>query len=172
MRVQLLSDLHLEFHRDGGKAFLKSLDPSGVDVLVLAGDVDVAAGGLLQSLTSICRLYRDSSVVYVAGNHEFYTGVEPLCAALRGIGVTVLRNVRDADGGPILVHAITQKGKGYGPAEESADKLHAVNRFNVVTGERRPFLRQVPDGDVFRPRHLTGIRRDVAQQDPQERGFP
>ena len=48
----------------------------------------------------------------------------------------VLRNVRDADGGPILVHAITQKGKGYGPAEESADKLHAVSRFNVVTGEQ------------------------------------
>lgn len=72
MRVQLLSDLHLEFHRDGGRSFLESLDPSGVDVLVLAGDVDVAAGGLLQSLTMICRLYRDSSVVYVAGNHEFY----------------------------------------------------------------------------------------------------
>ena len=48
----------------------------------------------------------------------------------------VLRNVREADGGPILVHAITQKGKGYGPAEESADKLHAVSRFNVVTGEQ------------------------------------
>jgi 1-deoxy-D-xylulose-5-phosphate synthase len=48
----------------------------------------------------------------------------------------VLRNVRDADGGPILVHVITQKGKGYGPAEKSADKLHAVSRFNVVTGEQ------------------------------------
>ena len=48
----------------------------------------------------------------------------------------VLRNVRDADGGPILVHAITHKGKGYPPAEESADKLHAVSRFNVVTGEQ------------------------------------
>jgi len=48
----------------------------------------------------------------------------------------VLRNVRDADGGPILVHVITKKGKGYGPAEESADKLHAVRRFNVVTGEQ------------------------------------
>ena len=48
----------------------------------------------------------------------------------------VLRNVRDADGGPILVHAVTQKGKGYGPAEKSADKLHAVNRFDVVTGEQ------------------------------------
>jgi len=48
----------------------------------------------------------------------------------------VLRNVRDAEGGPILVHAITQKGKGYGPAEKSADKLHAVSRFDVVTGEQ------------------------------------
>ncbi len=48
----------------------------------------------------------------------------------------VLRNVRDAEGGSILVHAITQKGKGYEPAEKSADKLHAVSRFNVVTGEQ------------------------------------
>ena len=49
----------------------------------------------------------------------------------------VLRNVRDADEhGPILLHVITQKGRGYAPAEESADKLHAVARFNVVTGEQ------------------------------------
>ncbi|MBN9508483.1 MAG: 1-deoxy-D-xylulose-5-phosphate synthase [Alphaproteobacteria bacterium] len=49
----------------------------------------------------------------------------------------VLRNVREAEeSGPILLHVITQKGKGYAPAEESADKLHAVARFNVVTGEQ------------------------------------
>jgi 1-deoxy-D-xylulose-5-phosphate synthase len=49
----------------------------------------------------------------------------------------VLRNVRDAeDSGPILLHAITQKGKGYDPAEGSADKYHAVSRFNVITGEQ------------------------------------
>ena len=49
----------------------------------------------------------------------------------------ILRNVREADApGPILVHAITQKGKGYAPAEASADKLHAVARFNVITGEQ------------------------------------
>ncbi len=46
----------------------------------------------------------------------------------------VLRNVRDAEGGPILVHVVTQKGKGYGPAENSDDKGHATARFNVVTG--------------------------------------
>src|SRR6202041_1643915 len=49
----------------------------------------------------------------------------------------VLRNVRDAEEhGPILLHVITQKGRGYGPAEASADKLHAVSKFNVLTGEQ------------------------------------
>jgi 1-deoxy-D-xylulose-5-phosphate synthase len=46
----------------------------------------------------------------------------------------VLRNVRDAGEGPILVHVVTQKGKGYAPAEASADKYHGVSKFDVVTG--------------------------------------
>ncbi len=46
----------------------------------------------------------------------------------------VLRNVRNMRNGPILVHVVTQKGKGYGPAEISADKFHGVGKFNVVTG--------------------------------------
>ncbi len=46
----------------------------------------------------------------------------------------VLRNVRDAKRGPILVHVVTRKGKGYPPAESSADKYHGVAKFNVVTG--------------------------------------
>ncbi len=49
----------------------------------------------------------------------------------------MLRNLRDAeDSGPILLHVITQKGRGYAPAEAAGDKLHAVSRFNVVTGEQ------------------------------------
>jgi len=46
----------------------------------------------------------------------------------------VLKNVRDTRQGPILVHVVTKKGKGYAPAEESDDKYHGVARFNVVTG--------------------------------------
>lgn len=46
----------------------------------------------------------------------------------------VLKNVRDAGQGPILVHVVTQKGKGYGPAEEAADKYHGVSKFDVITG--------------------------------------
>ena len=49
----------------------------------------------------------------------------------------VLRNVRDADhGGPILVHVVTQKGKGYAPAEAAAEKYHGVSKFTVLTGEQ------------------------------------
>ena len=46
----------------------------------------------------------------------------------------VLKNVRDMQTGPVLVHVVTQKGKGYAPAEASADKYHGVNKFDVVTG--------------------------------------
>jgi 1-deoxy-D-xylulose-5-phosphate synthase len=48
----------------------------------------------------------------------------------------VLENVRDANIGPIIVHVRTKKGKGYGPAEASADKYHGVSKFNVITGEQ------------------------------------
>ena len=48
----------------------------------------------------------------------------------------LLRNVRDTEKGPILLHVVTQKGKGYKPAENSADKYHGVGRFNIITGEK------------------------------------
>src|SRR5499425_3635965 len=48
----------------------------------------------------------------------------------------VLKNVRDAKDGPILVHIVTQKGKGYAPAENSADKYHGVVKFDIVTGKQ------------------------------------
>jgi 1-deoxy-D-xylulose-5-phosphate synthase len=57
----------------------------------------------------------------------------------------VLRNLRDAeDPGPILLHVITHKGHGYAPAEASPDKYHAVNRFNVVSGEQTKAPRGAP----------------------------
>jgi len=50
--------------------------------------------------------------------------------------IPVLENVRDAAEGPCLIHVVTQKGKGYAPAEAAADKYHGVQKFNVVTGEQ------------------------------------
>lgn len=50
--------------------------------------------------------------------------------------VAVLKNVRDGQDGPVLIHAVTHKGHGYAPAEAAADKYHGVAKFNVVTGEQ------------------------------------
>src|SRR3954468_13561518 len=48
--------------------------------------------------------------------------------------IPVLENVRDSEHGPILVHVVTNKGKGYAPAEAAADKYHGVQKFDVITG--------------------------------------
>ena len=48
--------------------------------------------------------------------------------------IPVLENVRDAKEGPVLVHVVTKKGKGYAPAEAAADKYHGVQKFDVITG--------------------------------------
>jgi len=75
--------------------------------------------------------------------------------------VPVLRNVRDAEGtGPILVHVITQKGKGYAPAEKSADKYHGISKFNVVTGE----LDKAPPG----PPGYTKVFADALIQEAEQ----
>ncbi len=50
--------------------------------------------------------------------------------------VPILENVRDAAEGPCLIHVVTQKGKGYAPAEAAADKYHGVQKFDVITGEQ------------------------------------
>jgi 1-deoxy-D-xylulose-5-phosphate synthase len=56
----------------------------------------------------------------------------------------VLANVRDAEHGPILVHVVTQKGKGYPPAETSADKYHGVVKFDVATGAQAKSSARAP----------------------------
>ena len=51
--------------------------------------------------------------------------------------IPVFKNVKNSKfNGPILIHAVTKKGKGYKPAEESGDKYHGVSKFNVITGEQ------------------------------------
>lgn len=56
----------------------------------------------------------------------------------------VLKNIRDADKGPILLHVVTKKGKGYPPAEASNDKYHGVAKFNIVTGEQAKSIPNAP----------------------------
>src|SRR5690606_24311169 len=75
--------------------------------------------------------------------------------------VDVLNNVRDAEGGPILVHVVTKKGKGYEPAETSADKYHGVSKFNVVTGAQAKAPSNAPSyTNVFAESLFDEARRD------------
>tara|TARA_Y100001970_G_scaffold283401_2_gene398397 strand:- start:15732 stop:17645 length:1914 start_codon:yes stop_codon:yes gene_type:complete len=76
--------------------------------------------------------------------------------------VPVLKNVRDDDTpGPVLIHVVTQKGKGYKPAEESADKYHGVAKFDVVTGEQKKSSPKAPSyTGVFANALIEEAKRD------------
>jgi 1-deoxy-D-xylulose-5-phosphate synthase len=59
--------------------------------------------------------------------------------------IPVLENVRDSsDRGPVLIHVVTQKGKGYGPAESATDKYHGVTKFDVITGTQQKAKSNAP----------------------------
>jgi predicted phosphodiesterase len=72
MKIQVMSDLHLEMHADGGAELIRELDPTGVDVLVLAGDITMARyyENLARVFQPLATKYRH--IVYVPGNHEYY----------------------------------------------------------------------------------------------------
>jgi 1-deoxy-D-xylulose-5-phosphate synthase len=73
----------------------------------------------------------------------------------------ILRNVRDAEAGPILVHVITQKGKGYAPAETSTDKYHGVVKFDVATGAQAKSKSHAPQyTKVFGESLIKEARKD------------
>ena len=75
----------------------------------------------------------------------------------------VLRNLRDTDHeGPILLHVVTQKGKGYAPAEASADKYHGVQKFNVVTGEQ---AKAPPGPPTYQKVFATALIAEAEQDD-------
>ena len=74
----------------------------------------------------------------------------------------VLKNVRDAkSGGPVLIHVVTEKGHGYPPAVESADKYHGVGKFDVVTGAKAKKASNAPSyTSVFATALIAEAERD------------
>ena len=75
--------------------------------------------------------------------------------------LSVLRTVKPRLTGPILIHAITKKGKGYGPAEQARDKGHATGKFNVLTGEQKTAPTNAPSyTNVFAEALLAHAARD------------
>jgi 1-deoxy-D-xylulose-5-phosphate synthase len=75
--------------------------------------------------------------------------------------IPVLQNVRNAKQGPILLHVVTQKGKGYPPAEAAEDKYHGVNKFDVVTGAQKKSAPNAPQyTKVFAQSLIAEARKD------------
>ena len=75
----------------------------------------------------------------------------------------VLKNVRDAKNGPFLVHVVTQKGKGYAPAENSADKYHGVVKFDVATGAQ---VKSKPAAPAYTKVYADSLIKE-ARKDPK-----
>lgn len=69
MKIKCISDIHFEFHPDGGKAFVESL-PNNCDVLVVAGDLTTHKTGIAPALSMLCQKFK--RVVYTPGNHEYW----------------------------------------------------------------------------------------------------
>jgi 1-deoxy-D-xylulose-5-phosphate synthase len=77
--------------------------------------------------------------------------------------VPVLRNIRDSKAsGPFLIHAVTQKGKGYAPAEQSADKYHGVAKFDVVSGAQS---KSKPNAPSYTSVFAKGLIAEAEQDD-------
>ena len=75
----------------------------------------------------------------------------------------ILRNVRDADEDrPVLIHMVTHKGHGYGPAEDAADKYHGVSRFDVITGAQE---KPVPNAPSYTSVFARGLIAEAAVDD-------
>ena len=77
--------------------------------------------------------------------------------------VPILTNIRDAGNGPILLHVVTQKGKGYAPAEASADKYHGVVKFDVATGVQ---AKSAPKAPAYTKVFADALTRE-ASRDPR-----
>jgi 1-deoxy-D-xylulose-5-phosphate synthase len=101
------------------------------------------------------RFFRDKAKLTEEFARSFWTGgtmfeelgfyyVGPIDGHNLDHLLPVLKNIRDARNGPILLHVVTQKGKGYAPAEESDDKYHGVARFDVITGKQAKAATNAP----------------------------
>jgi 1-deoxy-D-xylulose-5-phosphate synthase len=100
-----------------------------------------------RALARLPRFFRDKARLTEEFARGFWTGgtmfeelgfyyVGPIDGHNLDHLLPVLRNVRDMRNGPVLVHVVTKKGKGYAPAEASSDKYHGVAKFDVVTGKQ------------------------------------
>jgi len=142
LKIQVMSDIHAEFHRDGGASFVSSLDPTDVDVLVVAGDL-ATESGLYRAVDALRSLY--PQVVYVTGNHEYYSSD-------RGRVHRVLSKAQGRFDNFHWLHETTTTIQGQrfvgttlwfqretptGPYDRPGMHDHLLNDFNLIRGFRK-----------------------------------
>lgn len=180
MRVAYVSDLHLEFHRDAGGAFVASLNPAIADVLVVAGDLAVA-DGIGPALDSICSRYWPRPVVYVHGNHELYGTTRERTIAITEEAAARHRNLRWLDCSVTEIDGRRFVGAPlwFGRHPDGALLNAAMNDFREIQGleewvyeenarAREFFARELRNGDIAVSHHLPS-QASVA---PRWRGSP
>ena len=169
MILQLVSDCHLEFHEDEGTRFLANLDPTGVDILVVAGDL-CSSKLLDRSLTALCATYPE--VIYVLGNHEFYHKRREALFALMTELVDKLPNLHWLENRTVSLNGFSFTGStmwfpdlrgadplGWLKASSCMTDFHAIPEFSLWFGEaNNAWLkfakRQIHKGDVVITHHL------------------
>lgn len=130
IRVRLVSDLHFEFHADQGREFAESMDPTGVDVLVVAGDLTNEGAGLERSLGWLAD--RFPRVVYVHGNHEFYDSSRARTLAATARAVARSRNLAWLDCAAVEIGGVRFLGAPLWFREDPRAPRAALHDFAVI----------------------------------------
>ena len=174
MKVQLFSDVHFEFHADRGRAFVDALDPTDVDVLVVAGDL-ASSECLVRGLDLLCKRY--PQVVFVTGNHSFY-GSSP--SAVRQLWLDAGRkhkNLHWLDDDAVTIDGVRFVGGTlwFAESEDSKRLQRHMNDFRAIGGgfdrwvyrknleTRKYFADSLREGDVLVCHHLPSFK-SVAPQ--------
>jgi len=174
MRLLVASDVHTEFHADGGRSFVDDLDPRGIDVLVLAGDIAVGAH-IPAALGLFCERFRDAVVVYLHGNHEFYGSSRPEVLELTRRAAERLDNLRWLDVSEATIRGVRFVGAplwfpdapAAAPFKRGMNDFHQIADLEVWVYEENRRARELLDtvlpGDVVVTHHLPS-QRSVAPQ--------
>ena len=159
MRLQVLSDLHFELHADDGASFVDSLDPTGIDVLIIAGDLAVS-DGVGGALDRFCARYATATVLYVHGNHEFYGATREHVKTVTRAACARHTNLRWLD-----CHVVTVAGRRFLGAPLWFRDAHVPWGLKVAMND----FHQIPDFErwVYREnaRALRFLERELAEGD-------
>lgn len=170
MRIQVLSDVHIEFHRDDGRSFVSWLEPAGVDLLVLAGDIAVGEG-IVEALGLFCRRYAQAAIVYVHGNHELYrTNREAVAASMRE-AMRANANlcwldceVAEIGGRRVLGAPLWfPEDRGAAPYKKAMTDFQVIEDFEAWVYEENAravsfFEREIRRGDIVVTHHLPSVK--------------